>query len=200
MSNPSGPELAREIVAYRNRLGVSETEFSRASGISAQTICSLKHSAYPTARTIARVRDFIAAHYDGFPPRHVAVPPNGRGPGMANAGAAGLVTARAASIAPARPSISDAAAREADEAARRRAAARSGSQRAPVPHALPADAAPAEILATGLIETPADLITRVRSAWPELWAGVVRASRARGEPAGATLMQVISRGLEGISA
>lgn len=200
MSNPSGPELAREIAAYRHRLGVSETEFARASGISPQTICSLKHSAYPTARTIARVRDFIAAHHDGFPPQHAAVLPNGRGCSMANAGAAALATARAVSVAPARPSPAAIAAAEAEAAARRRSTARMGSPRMPVPHALPANAAPAEVLATALVETPGDLIARVRAAWPELWAAVVKASRASGEPAGATLMRAISRGLEEISA
>jgi hypothetical protein len=200
VSNPSGPDLAREIVAYRNRLGVSEANFVRASGISAQTINSIRHAAFPKPSTIARVRDFIAAHHDGLPPEHSDVVPNRRGPALVKrSGREGLASARAASVAPARPSISEAAANEADDAARRRAA-RGGSARGPVRHVLLADAAPAEILATALVETPGDLIGRVRAAWPELWAGVVQAARASGEPAGATLMRVISRGLEEISA
>ncbi|WP_010184754.1 hypothetical protein [Sphingomonas sp. PAMC 26605] len=206
---PTGPMLYSEVRSYCVRVGCSQAQFARSSGITEQTLLSIQHAAHPLERTVKRVRGFIEANPSRCP--GAAKPGGGwlapSAPKEAAAlmargyaGAAALQQARAASIAPARPSSAAIAAAEAEAAVKRRSTARMGSHRMPVPHALPVDAAPAEVLATGLVETPGDLIARVRSAWPELWAAVVKASRASGEPAGATLMRAISRGLEEISA
>lgn len=75
-----------------------------------------------------------------------------------------------------------------------------GSPRKLVPHALGDDATVAELLSTAVVETPGDLIARVRDAWPDLWAGIRDQARAHHLPPGAMLMQVIERGLEEFSA
>ena len=206
---PSGSMLYSEIRSYCVRVGCSQAQFSRSSGITEPTIVSIQHAQRPMELTVKRVRSFMEENPTCCPGVRKAsggwMPPaNPKAPAPSQvkhcAGASALERALAVSVEPARPSISAAAAAEADEAARRRSFARTGSPRAPVPHALPIDAAPAEVFATALVETPGDLIARVRAAWPELWAAVVKVSRASGEPAGATLMRVISRGLEEFSA
>ncbi len=209
---PSGPMLRSEIRSYCVRVKCTQAQFSRASGITEQTLVSIELADRPLARTVERVRGFIAENPErcpegdtkrsagGWLPAAAPVAARGAPLVLRGEGAAGLERARADSVAPARPSPVAIAAAEAEAAAHRRSAARMGSSRMPVPHALPVDAAPAEVLATGLVETPGDLIARVRMAWPDLWAAVVKASRASGEPAGATLMRAISRGLEEISA
>lgn len=115
-----------------------------------------------------------------------------------------METARARSIAPARPALSAVIAAEAEDAARRRRGAGMASHRGSLSvrasDRLPIDPSPAELLATGLVETPGDLIARVRLRWPDLWAAIVARARASGVPAGAMLMTVIERGLEEISA
>lgn len=208
-ARPTGAMLYSEIRSYCVRVGCSQAQFARSSGITDQTLLSIQHAARPLERTVKRVRSFIEANPSRCPgaakpgggwlapcaPKEAAASQT-----SGYAGAAALQQARAASIAPARPSSAAIAAAEAEAAAGRSPTARVGLRRMPVSHALPVDAAPAEVLATALVETPSDLIARVRSAWPELWAAVVKASRASGEPAGATLMRVISRGLEGFSA
>ena len=204
---PSGPQLHTEVRRYCAKVRCSQADFSRASGITAQTLVSIELADRPLVRTVQRVRDFIAANPDCLPeetPRGwlPAASVNVRGPSLvkSGAGAAGLVTARAASVAPARPSIAATIAAEAEDAARRRRGANMASHRTPLAHTLPHDASAGEVLSTALIETPGDLIARVRARWPELWAGVIDRARQSGVPAGAMLMTVIERGLEEISA
>lgn len=209
---PTGPMLYSEVRSYCSRVRCTQAQFSRASGITEQTLVSIELADRPLPRTVERVRGFIAENPERCPGAIAnraiggwlppAAPAKGRGASLVlrGEGAAELERARAVSVAPARPSPTAIAAAEAEAAAQRRSTVRVGSQRMPVPHALPVDAAPAEVIATALVETPGDLIARVRSAWPELWAAVVKASRVNGEPAGATLMRVISLGLKDISA
>lgn len=196
---PSGMALYAEIEAHIAAVGISKAEFCRRSGLTEQTVLSIRHAERPLERTVARVRAAICGGAAAGPVVHVLGQRRNprshrRVPGYEDR----LDDIRARMPAPARPAISEAAAREAEEAARRRAVARStGTARKAVPITrLPAGAA----LQAGMIETVGDTVAAVQRRWPEIWARIVAQAGAARMLPGALLADALEMGLDAMEA
>lgn len=189
---PAGACLYREICGYCVSVNCTVEDFSRASGIANTTISSVRGALYPSLRTVARVRDFIAANPGGISARTLPA----RGPKTtAKDGARAVAVAWEASVAPARPDPAAVAAAARESAFR--PGVRTIAEKAPAYiHSLRRDLTPAEQISTMCVATPGDTVEVVKRRWPDVWIRVVDAARDVGQAPGAMLIALIERGLD----
>jgi hypothetical protein len=187
----SGRSLAAEIEAWRTHYRISKHRAALLCGFTGTAgLTHLARAERPRRETVERIRQALAAR-----PIVAAIPEPQRAI-AAERGAQQLAHAAERTImAPARPTISEAAAREAEAAAHRRALARRNGGVVGEAQPLPPMPAPAALQAA-LIDTPPDAMRAVARAWPELWRRLVEESRARGKLPGAYFFDVVRRGLD----
>ena len=167
----NGREMHREVMNYVGRTGTSWETLAIAAGLGVATVRQLNSRSYVMPETARRLREVMRAHPGGVE-RHTAC-----------------------TIAPARPApapmvpVVDPAAVTRDEVAR---AVRFVPMRAVDMLTAPSVG---EAIASGLVETPSDLIAVVQRRGPAVWAQVVEKARATEMLPGALLLEAIERGL-----
>ncbi len=166
------------------------------AGLPASSPGNLREAKQPKAETVARVRAIIAL--DAVPVRPLPPPLDTRMPTPFRARthrAAPAIMLPDRHPEPARPSISEAAAKEAEQAAHRRALARrngggvAGAQPMPAPAAFQA----------GLLTTANDAMRAMIIGWPDLWHRLVAESKAAGELPGAYFVRAVRLGLDALA-
>lgn len=168
----TGPQLHREVTLYVGRTGTSWETLAIAAGIGVATIRQLNQKGYPAAQTVARLRAVIKEHPKGIA-RHTAC----------------LIFAASPKPTPMTPVVDPAVAAVLD--------ARPSRRWIPMrPIDMVSAPSVAEAIASGLVETPADLIATVQRRWPVIWKRIVERARAADVMPGALLVEAIERGLE----
>ncbi|GEM72038.1 hypothetical protein SAQ01S_18040 [Sphingomonas aquatilis NBRC 16722] len=168
----TGLQLHREVTLYVGRTGTSWETLAIAAGVGGSTIRSLNRKGYPATQTVSRLRKVMKANPKGIA-RHTACQFVGTAPAPT----------------PMTPVVDPASVTLLESRVFPR----------PVPMR-PVDmlAAPtvAEAIASGLVETPSDLIATVQRRWPSVWMRIVERARAAKVMPGALLVEAIERGFE----
>lgn len=172
MSMVNGREMHREVSNYIGRTGTSWETLAIAAGVGTATVRQLNTRSYVLPATAARLRAVMKAHPAGVE-RHTAclIAPSGPVPSPMQPVVDPGEVARLEAVRPVRSVPMS-------------------------PFEMLSAPTVGEAIASGLVETPADLIAIVQRRWPAVWARVVERARATDILPGALLVEAIERGLE----
>jgi hypothetical protein len=196
-ATPSGQDCLDALGRWGRVHGVKITSVLRLAGLPGSSVGNLREAKRPKPETVARVRALIAL--EEVPSVPLALPLDARLPAPFRErthAAAPSIRLPDRHPAPARPSITEQVAREAEAAAHRRAAARViGHQHVIDAPPMPAPAA----VQAGLLTTPNDAMRALITGWPDLWRRLISESKAAGQLPGAYFAQAVERGLDALA-